>query len=139
MSLVGLLNYFDQKRGQEQYGNLLDEYRVPGDPNTPNPGPYALGQPEMNQAQQQQMGGFRGQGGLVSGGPPPEFYLRAAALPGYGGLAQQAQVGQQAMERQMQGQQWSLDQHAAGPEDRTRHAPAEAGVGAIELGCRLEH
>jgi len=107
--LVGLLNYFDQKRGQEAYGNLLNEYRVPGDPNTPNPGPYAIGSPEMDQALMQQQGGFRGQGGLLSGGPPQEFYMRAAQLPGYQQLAQQAMVGQQAMERQMQGQQWEAN------------------------------
>jgi hypothetical protein len=106
MSLIGLLNYFDQKSGQEQYGKLLNEYRVPGDPsvlplgNTPQ---------ELDQSIQQQQGGFRGAGGLLSGGPPQEFYMRAAQLPGYQQLAQQAMVGQQAMERQMQGQQWEAN------------------------------
>jgi len=94
-----------QRQG-EAFSGLLDQYRVPGDPNTPNPGPFALGTQEMNQAQLQQQGGFRGQGGLLSGGPPPDFYLRAAALPGYQQLAGQAQVGQQAMERQQQAQVW---------------------------------
>jgi hypothetical protein len=101
MSLIGLLNYFDQKRGQEQYGQLLNEYRVPGDPNAL---PLGNTPQELDQSIMQQQGGFRG-----AGGPPQEFYMRAAALPGYQQLAQQAFVGQQAMERQMQGQQWEAN------------------------------
>lgn len=103
MSLIGLLNYFEQQRGREQYGNLLNEYRQPGDSSAL---PLGNTPAELDQSILQQQGGFKGEGGVLSGGPPPEFYLRAAALPGYGNLAQQAQVGQQAMERQQQGQQW---------------------------------
>lgn len=111
MSLIGLLNYFDQKRGQEQYGNLLESYRVPGDPNQL---PIGNTPGELDQAIQRQQGGFRGEGGVLSGGPPQEFYLRAAALPGYQQLAQQALVGQQAMERQVASQQWQENNLTAG-------------------------
>jgi hypothetical protein len=104
MSLIGLLNYFEQQRGREQYGNLLNEYRTPGDPNALPLGNNAA---ELDQSILARSGGFKGEGGVLSGGPPPEFYLRAGALPGYQNLAGQAQTGQQAMERQMQGQQWS--------------------------------
>jgi hypothetical protein len=103
MSLEGLLQYFDQKSGRESYGKLLDEYRVPGDPNAM---PIGNNPSELDQAILQQQGGFRGAGGVLSGGPPPEFYLRAGALPGYQQMAQQAQVGQQAMDRQQQAQLW---------------------------------
>jgi hypothetical protein len=82
----------------------LNEYRVPGDPNALPLGNNAA---ELDQSILQKQGGFRGEGGVLSGGPPPEFYLRAGGLPGYQQLAAQAQTGQQAMERQQQGQQWS--------------------------------
>lgn len=103
MSLVGLLNYVSQQQGASDYKKLEESYRQPADPsqlpigNTPE---------ELDQNILKAQGGYRGAGGVLSGGPPSEFYLRAAALPGYQQLAQQAQVGQQAMERQMQGQQW---------------------------------
>lgn len=105
MSLIGLLDYFDRRSGREQYGNLLNEYRQPGDPNALPLGNNAA---ELDQSILRQQGGFKGEGGVLSGGPPPEFYLRAGALPGYQNLVGQAQVGQQAMERQQQGQQWSM-------------------------------
>jgi hypothetical protein len=50
--------------------------------------------------------GFVGQGGLVTGGPPPDFYLRAGGIPGYQNLVQQTQVGQQAWDRQKDDQYW---------------------------------
>jgi hypothetical protein len=106
MSLIGLLDYFDRKSGREQYGNLLDEYRVPGDPNVL---PLGNTPAELDQSILQQQGGFKGEGGLLTGGPPPEFYLRAGGLPGYQQMAQQAQIGQQAMERQQQGQAWEAN------------------------------
>ena len=111
MSLIGLLDYFDRAKGREQYGALLDQYRVQGDPNQLPLGNTAA---ELDQSIQRQQGGFRGEGGLISGGPPQEFYMRAAALPGYQNLAQQAQVGQQALERQIQAQQWQENNLTAG-------------------------
>jgi len=91
----------------QQYEGLLNQYRVPGDPNTPNPGPYALGQPEMQQAQMQQQGGYRQASGLLGAAPPSDFFTRAAAIgPAYSGLATGAQSNIGAMERQMQGQYW---------------------------------
>ena len=110
--LIGLLNYLDQRSGREAYGNLLNEYRVQGDPSQLPLGNTAA---ELDQSIQRQQGGFRGEGGLISGGPPQEFYMRAAALPGYQNLAQQAQVGQQALERQIQAQQWQENNLTAGP------------------------
>lgn len=109
--LIGLLNYLDQRSGREQYGNLLNEYRVPGDPNQL---PLGNTPAELDQAIQRQQGGFRGEGGVISGGPPQSFYMRAAALPGYQQLAQQAQIGQQAMERQAANQQWQEQNMTAG-------------------------
>jgi len=96
----------ERQQGQEYLG-LLDSYRVAGDPNTPNPGPYALGQHEMQQAQMQQQGGYRQASGLLGAAPPSDFFTRAAAIgPAYSGLASGAQANIGAMERQQQGQHW---------------------------------
>jgi hypothetical protein len=107
---MGFLSYMlqqnDQEAARQRYGALLNEYRTAGDPNTPNPGPWAAGQPEMTAAQQQLRGGFQAPGGPLSDQPPPEFFLRAAGIQGYEQLAQNAQSQAAAMQRQQQQQGW---------------------------------
>lgn len=106
-NMAGLIQYLidrsDRQAAQQQYSDLLGSYYQPGDPNQL---PIGNTPQELDQSIQRQQGGYRGPGGVLSGGPPQEFYMRAAALPGYQQLAQQAMVGQQAMDRQIQNQIW---------------------------------
>jgi hypothetical protein len=94
-----------QAEQAQQVGGLLDQYRVAGDPNAQNPGPWGIGQPEMQQAMFQQQGGYRQPTGLLGAMPPSEFYLKAATVPGLTQpMLTQAQAQQGAMDRQVQDQ-----------------------------------
>jgi len=78
----------------QRYSNLL--------------GSYGQGDQFNGPIQQERMPGL-----LTDGAPPPAFYLQAAGIPGYQGLAAGAQSGQQAMARQQQGQQWDANNISA--------------------------
>jgi hypothetical protein len=94
-----------QAEQAQQVSGLLDQYRVQGDPNTQNPGPWGINQPEMQQAMLQQQGGYRQPTGLLGAMPPSEFYLKAATVPGLTQpMLTQAQAQQGMMDRQVQEQ-----------------------------------
>lgn len=96
-------------RQGQAYNNLLDSYRVPGDPTASfeSTGLQSPLMSDVQQLQQRAVGGYKGPGGgLLSAGPPTDFYVRAAGIPGYQQLAGVAQTQQGAMDRQMQAQNW---------------------------------
>ena len=100
----------------QQYTNLLDQYPMQGGgPNFQQEGGMSV--PGGQQLFQQQPQGFPGEAqapaGLIQQQPggtlPNEFFARAAAIPGYGGLINQMASNQAAMERQRQAQNWSTN------------------------------
>lgn len=92
-----------EEKQAAQYGALLGEYRQPAAPGTIDQtmqyGPVPTQQ--QNQAVQAEQGGYRqGPSGVLGSAPPSEFFMRAAAIPGYQQLAAGAQSNVGAMERQ---------------------------------------
>ena len=95
-------SYYTNKRQEERaarYQGLLDEYSgsndasgMPLSSSSPNMGPQGL------------MGGGQ-QGG--SGYLPPQFFQRVSAIPGFEQYGLQSQVGGQAMQAQMQEQDYN--------------------------------
>ena len=94
--------YYKRREKQSnaaQFGGLLAQQQG---------APITLGIPHPDQPQQGP-GGLLNQNQSVS----PQFYLKAAAIPGYENLAQQAQVGDQSMARQLQSQDWNAQNMTA--------------------------
>jgi hypothetical protein len=77
---------------RDEYTGLLGQYQTQPQQGPPDPNQFGGGLPPI----------------MASGPPPEQFYARAAAIPGYQGLAQGAQANLGAMNRQRQSQDWSL-------------------------------
>jgi hypothetical protein len=101
-------------------------------PTTQATGPYNV---PLTQQQQQQQPGLYG----------PEFYARAAAIPGYQSLANTMASQEGALQRQMQEQGWSannMSKYQAAQvtnqqlqlEEQKRHAMAQEGISGGHLG-----
>ena len=116
----------------QQYAKLLGEYPMQGGgPNFQQEGGMSV--PGGQQLYQQQPQGFPGEAqapaGLIQQQPggtlPNEFFARAAAIPGYGGLINQLASNQAAMERQRQAQNWSTNNMTLAENVTARQREAE--------------
>jgi hypothetical protein len=88
-----MLDRMQQEKNAKKYEGLLAQQQGQ---------PIHLGIPNADQPQQGP-GGLLNQNSVVG----PQFFLKAAAIPGYEALAGGAQSGMQAMDRQTQEQGWS--------------------------------